>query len=964
MPRGAVTTGLLVAALAVLFAASTAPAQQIELVAPEDGGTPRDPSRIERLGPAEFHVRASFEDGGASVLKHAVSRVDLVVRNDSDDTTTVTVHLDLSQDGKRTAYSGTPEAGMPDRDFAFIQTPGKPWRQIKGHTDQWVATVSFDARPGETRLGLSPWYNYAELQRFIKQLPASEHLSSERRKTDAGREHWELVITDPSMPACDKRTVFWHAREHAYETFSSFAMEGLVEFLLSDDAADVRRRYIVVLHPTTNVDGVAEGFEYRGGYDFPDPRGASAGRITFEAVDRLRPDFAVAWHNWIAPRDRNVVFYTDDDQGEPTPRAWLRLTQLLPSLHAANHRWRDETTPLKYNWHGRQPLNEGNVHQYAMKRYATRVWGWEMPWWNVSTNEARQWGRAFGRAFFTTIDEIEAGATPAVRERADEQAAQWDVHEFAVQGRSNVANSYRDAGLVGEFTAPSGKVHVVDGFHDGGDAWRVRMAFDEQGRWTYLLRGEGVEVLERGSLDCGPPRTHGFIRIHPDNPYAFAHDDGTPLFPMGDTCYGLFDDSPISPQLRDEYLRERREQRFNFVRLTVGHSESRAAADPDYWAWGGSPDRPDLDRYNPAFFRRFDAFMRELRDHGMNVEMILLNFYRRPYTMVAQWTPARERQWLAYLTARYAAFDNVFLWTVANEYETHPDGAYRLDRPADVDWARDVARFVKQHDPHRHLTTVHPVVSASARGGSPRDAIDEPWRIGEFFGNASSVDVLSQQTGQFGEGTRWDEERGYWVGDSATLVQSIAADRRYGKPVLNSENGYEFLRGDPTSKRQVHSTGKVRRSSWRIVCAGGWFAAGFHGTLGHSDAWNRIDPGGNYRFEIKDEGAAGQLRILYEFFTRLPYWKLAPMEAGVQGDAVALADPGKLYVAYLPQGGTMSLDLSATEATSFTARWFDPRTGEFGAELAVTGGGRREFIAPNERDWTLLIEALGISAEQ
>src|SRR5688572_20972846 len=63
---------------------------------PEDGGTPRDSNRIERIGPREFRIRASFEDGGQSVLRHAVSRVDLLCRNDGEQAATVTVHMDLS----------------------------------------------------------------------------------------------------------------------------------------------------------------------------------------------------------------------------------------------------------------------------------------------------------------------------------------------------------------------------------------------------------------------------------------------------------------------------------------------------------------------------------------------------------------------------------------------------------------------------------------------------------------------------------------------------------------------------------------------------------------------------------------------------------------------------------------------------------------------------------------------------
>src|SRR5215217_1065967 len=92
-------------------------AQEISWSIPEDGGTPRSTNRIERIGPREFLIRASFEEGGATVLRHAVSRVDLVCRNSGSQTTNVTLHLDLSNDGQRTDYDNKPEAGMAQRDF-------------------------------------------------------------------------------------------------------------------------------------------------------------------------------------------------------------------------------------------------------------------------------------------------------------------------------------------------------------------------------------------------------------------------------------------------------------------------------------------------------------------------------------------------------------------------------------------------------------------------------------------------------------------------------------------------------------------------------------------------------------------------------------------------------------------------------------------------------------------------------
>ncbi|MEN6426892.1 MAG: DUF4038 domain-containing protein [Phycisphaerales bacterium] len=528
------------------------------------------------------------------------------------------------------------------------------------------------------------------------------------------------------------------------------------------------------------------------------------------------------------------------------------------------------------------------------------------------------------------------------------------MHEFELHGRCQAENPFRDASLVGEFTSPSGRMLTVGGFHDGGDTWRLRFSPDEEGEWRYLLRGERVEFLSQGRLRCVASESHGFIRIHPDNPYTFAHADGTPFFPMGDTCYGLYDDSPITPELRREYLDTRRSQRFNFVRMSIGHSHYRAQADPAFWAWGGTPTEPDLDRLNPVFFRGLDDLLHQMQQSGMNVELILFNFYRLPFTDTRQWTPARERLWLRYVIARYAAFCNVFLWTLANEYETHPDGGYRLDRPDDVQWARATARLVKQFDPYRHPVTVHPVISSSTKGTSPRDAYDSPWRIGGFFGEADEMDVLSQQTGQLGPGTAWDETLQCWTGDSEELLASLYADRRYAKPVLNSENGYEYLRGHPTEKKQVHHTDKVRRSAWRIVCAGGYFAAGFHGTIGHSDIWNRIDAPNHYTFVVQDEGAAGQLGLLYDFFASLPFWRMQPFDAATGEGAVALAEPGQVYVIYLPHGGEVTVDLSSASGP-FLMEWFDPRTGAVVNAGIVPAGRKHTWQSPLQGDAVLCL---------
>jgi hypothetical protein len=199
--------------------------------------------------------------------------------------------------------------------------------------------------------------------------------------------------------------------------------------------------------------------------------------------------------------------------------------------------------------------------------------------------------------------------------------------------------------------------------------------------------------------------------------------------------------------------------------------------------------------------------------------------------------------------------------------------------------------------------------------------------------------------------TRWDEQLNCWTGDAPGVGRSIAADRVHRKPVLNTEFGYEYLRGHPHENRQVHHTDKVRRTAWRIVCAGGYPAAGFHGTIGHSDVWNRMDRAGGYAFTLKDEGAGAQLGALHAFFAGLPFWRMGPFD-GVSEPAVALAEAGQVYVVYLPSGGQVSVDLGSANGP-LKVEWFDPRTGQAGTPFEAAGGNTRQFQAPDTNDWVL-----------
>ena len=68
----------------------------------------------------------------------------------------------------------------------------------------------------------------------------------------------------------------------------------------------------------------------------------------------------------------------------------------------------------------------------------------------------------------------------------------------------------------------------------------------------------------------------------------------------------------------------------------------------------------------------------------------------------------------------------------------------------------------------------------------------------------------------------------------AVIPPAAASDNQHHKPgpeATANPAAWRNRRGFPTEEQPGHDTGKVRRTSWRVVCAGGYFAAGFHGMV-------------------------------------------------------------------------------------------------------------------------------------
>ena len=544
----------------------------------------------------------------------------------------------------------------------------------------------------------------------------------------------------------------------------------------------------------------------------------------------------------------------------------------------------------------------------------------------------------------------------------------YERFQLTLKNPDEKGNPFQNPAVYLHVTSPSGREVKIPGFYDGQNTWRIRFTPNEIGRWHYRTewsRRSGSNSSDiSDSLVAVNSGHQGFIRQSRTNRNYLAFDSGEHLYPFGDTCYNAIN---LTEHQLAAYLDTRKCQGFNFIRISAWATmQAEVLGPPPYWAWGGTRDNPDFMLLNPEYFARMDRVLDALDERGMYAEVVLfLSFYYPMNPLRDGWSPTLEKIWIDYLIARYSAYANLLMWTVANEYEIYPDGKYRNDShphdswPSDQEWAREIAGYVHTVDPYRHLTSVHPNMSCNPDG--------QPFQQGGFFGTADEIDVLSHQQSGLADQTwkgifyplrKLAVNKGVHQLEGAGLEDGIIADRTYGKSVMVTEFFYEA----PSPKQTSNVGGNInmvdahtmRRLAWRIVIGGAaGLAAGFSGT------W-RGDPA---RLDLTDAGGIMYLKLLSKELAALSPWTLAPHNDRTDDWNLCMANPGQRYVCYVPRGGEMRLDLSDDRAT-FTVEWLNPHAGERTGSSLITGGRVRTLTPPDGQvkpvpfgdDWVLVLE--------
>jgi len=411
---------------------------------------------------------------------------------------------------------------------------------------------------------------------------------------------------------------------------------------------------------------------------------------------------------------------------------------------------------------------------------------------------------------------------------------QWGLQEIVLHSHHTYSNPFTQAYVKAVFSTPGYSVKV-DGFFDGDGTWKVRLMPNQPGIWNFKTLSKDSElnaVAGKFVVEAAANGNHG--PVHVAKTYHFDYADGTPYFLLGTTSYNWLNRDPA---LQDRTLASLRESGFTKLRFGLFPKWYKFnRVDPPSFPYQRNADGSfDFERPNPMFFANVEKRIQELNAMGVQADVILFHPYDNwGFSKMDQ--PHNEA-YLRYVVARLAAYNNVW-WTMGNEY----------DILTPRDWDR-LTQLVHSSDPYGHPVGIHNFAVWYDHS--------KPW-----------IDHVILQDGS-----------------SAAARSAAIARKRYAKPVVVDEYGYEGNNAEGWG--ELTGPEEVSRH-WDITMAGGYAS--------HGETY--VHPGGVLWWaaggDLEGESPA-RLVFLKSVMTSLPFQDLVPSpELVVNG--TALAKPGHAYL--------------------------------------------------------------------
>lgn len=276
----------------------------------------------------------------------------------------------------------------------------------------------------------------------------------------------------------------------------------------------------------------------------------------------------------------------------------------------------------------------------------------------------------------------------------NQQIEKWGMFEAVFHGPS-AGNPFTEVELKAIFKSQSTSREIT-GFYAGNGIYKIRFMPDATGQWVFETSSNRPELDgHSGNFTCIPPspENHGPVGIF--NTYHFRYADGTIYKQVGTTSYAWIHQGD---SLEAKTLETLKSAPFNKLRMCIFPKDYLYNKnEPVYFPFErDSLGQNDFARFNPAFWEHLEKRLENLRDLGIEADLILFHPYDR--WNFAVMPDSTDEFYLKYVLARLAAYRHVW-WSVANEFD------FMQNKSLD-NWHR-IFEILYRGDPYGHLRSIH-----------------------------------------------------------------------------------------------------------------------------------------------------------------------------------------------------------------------------------------------------------------
>jgi hypothetical protein len=300
----------------------------------------------------------------------------------------------------------------------------------------------------------------------------------------------------------------------------------------------------------------------------------------------------------------------------------------------------------------------------------------------------------------------------------------WGIFEIALEGPTN-GNPFMGPAVSVQFTR-EGETNSgisIEGFYDGDGTYRARFMPGTSGTWHYVTSSKASALNgKQGDFTVTQPtaNNHGPVQI--TNTFHFAYADGKPYKQVGTTCYAWMHQSE---ELEEQTVETLRSSPFNKLRCCIFPKRyDWNTNEPLLYPFEGTPPRDwDKTRFNPKFFQHLEKRLGQLRDLGIEADIILFHPYDEGHWGFDRMSAQEDEHYLRYVLRRLSAFRNVW-WSLANEWDF-------MKEKKESDFER-FGQTVSKNDPYHHSLSIH--------NGKVLFNHNEPWITHASIQNGSAVE--------------------------------------------------------------------------------------------------------------------------------------------------------------------------------------------------------------------------------